>query len=141
MLVSTTRRPVVEVLVEEALAEPAAGIGQQRIDRPAAGGGIELVDAFRRREIGLHRIDLPRRSSAQPGSRLLDLRLVGGDQQVEAVLARILGEFEADAGGSAGDDGKLRWFLSHGSLLRDRLVVQGFITTLMQPSFLSRNVL
>ena len=32
---------VVEVLVEEAVAEPAAGIGQQRIDRPAASSAAQ----------------------------------------------------------------------------------------------------
>ena len=36
MLVSITCRTAVEVLVEEAVAQTMAGVGQQRVDRPAA---------------------------------------------------------------------------------------------------------
>ena len=37
-----------EVLVEEGVAEAVAGVGEQRIDRPALGCGMQLVDAFER---------------------------------------------------------------------------------------------
>src|SRR3954470_16119669 len=45
-----------EVLVEEALAEAAAGVGEERLDRPALRGGVELVYALERREVGLHSV-------------------------------------------------------------------------------------
>ena len=71
----------------------------------------------------------------------MDLRLICGNNQIIAVPDALDGELIADAGGRPGDDGKLlRRGTTHGTLPFSS-VQWGFITTLMQPSFLSRNVL
>ena len=82
-----------------------SGIGQQRIDRPAFGSRIELVDALRRRKIGLDRLDLGAERLEFLG-RVVDGGTVGGDQQIEAVPGAELRKFIADAGRGTGDDGK-----------------------------------
>src|SRR3954464_4344054 len=46
----------------------------------------------------------------------MDLGLVGGDHQVEAVLGADLGEFVADAGRSAGHKSERAWGSSHVSI-------------------------
>ena len=96
---------IVEVLIEEALAEPVAGIGQERVHRPSPSGGVELVDALECRKVGLDRLGLDA-ERAELLRRLGDLRLVSSNEQIEAVLGADLGEFVADAGRSAGHDGK-----------------------------------
>jgi hypothetical protein len=45
-----------EVFVEEGVAQPASGIGQQRVDGPAARGGVQAVDSFHRRQVDLERL-------------------------------------------------------------------------------------
>jgi len=94
---------VPEILVEEGFAEPVAGIRQKRIHPASSRGCVELVDAVKRREVGLDRLRLhAERAKLLRGLR--DLRLVGRDDEVEAVLGANFGELIADAGGGAGDD-------------------------------------
>jgi hypothetical protein len=64
-----------EILVQEPVAEPAAGIRQQGVDLTPLRGRIELIHAFGRRKIGLERFD--RRALApQRSRRPFDLRLL-----------------------------------------------------------------
>ena len=99
-----------EILVEKRFAETAAGIGEQRIDRSAVERAVEPVDAFGRGQVGLDRLDLHAFVCRSIARGFVDLRLVGGDDEIEAMLRALLGELEADAGRGAGDDGKaLRW--------------------------------
>jgi hypothetical protein len=59
MLVFTTRMTVIKVLVEKAVHQAAAGIGEHRIDWPAEPlcCAIELIDPLQSGEINLHRFD------------------------------------------------------------------------------------
>ena len=94
-----------EVLVEEGAAEPVAGVGEKRLDGPSADGGIEAVHTLQGREVGLHRLH-PGAQGAKVPRGIVDFRLVGGDDEIEAVLGADTGEFVADAGGGAGNDGE-----------------------------------
>jgi hypothetical protein len=104
---------VLEVLVEEGVAEPVAGIGEQRVDGPAVGRRVKLVDPLERREVGLDGLHL-RAEGAKLLGRLMDLGLVGGDEKVEAVPGAFLGELVADAGRGSGDDRKRTGAGGHG---------------------------
>ena len=105
---------VLEILVQEAVSEPMAGIGKKRPDRPALRRGVELVDPLERREVGLDGLHL-RAEGAKLLGRLVDLGLVGGDEKVEAVPGAFLGELVADAGRGAGDDREGTGAGGHGS--------------------------
>lgn len=63
-----------EILVQEPVAEPTAGICQQGVDLTPLRGRIELIYAFDRGKISLQRFN--RRALAP---RALDLRLVRRD--------------------------------------------------------------
>jgi hypothetical protein len=97
-------KDVVEVLIEEAFAQSAPGIGQQRINRTPPDHSIELVDAFDLGEVGLQGIDF--------GSQRLEIlarglyfRLIGDHHQVEALLSATLRQFVPDAGRGPRHDG------------------------------------
>ncbi len=94
-----------ERLVEEAVAQSVARVGDQQVDRPAGDRQHQLVDAERGRQVGLDGIDVGAQR-AQRRSRFLERPLVGGDDQVMAVLRGQPGELAADAGRGAGDDGE-----------------------------------
>lgn len=96
---------LVEVLVQERPAEPVAGIGEQRLHRPAVDGRVELVDAIERRQVGFHGIDGCTQRAERLGT-IVNGRLIGRDQQVEAATRGDDGEFEADAARGTGDNGK-----------------------------------
>ncbi len=87
---------LLEVLIEEGLAEATAGIGEQRLDRPSPRSGIEPVDALDVGEISLDRVHLYAQR-AEIIRRIIDRGFVGGDQKVEAVLGALAREFIADA--------------------------------------------
>ena len=108
---------VVEVLVEEALAKAASGVGQQGVDRPPADQRIELVDTFQRGEIGLESVDLRAHRFEIPGG-LLDLGLIGDHHQIEVIRGAAFGQFVTNAGGCAGNDRKGFGFGCHRSLAR-----------------------
>ena len=84
---------VVEVLIEKAFSQPSAGIGEQRIDRAPSHGGINLIDTLQGRQIRLDRIDIGAKL-AELLRRLVDGRLVGGDDQIEPVSGAFLGQFD-----------------------------------------------
>ena len=94
-----------EILVEEGMPEAMAGIGEKRIDRPAFGSRIELVDALRRGKVDLDRLDRGAERLEFLGC-VVDGGPVGGDQQIVAVLGAELGKFISDAGRGSGDDGE-----------------------------------
>ena len=94
-----------EILVEEGVAEAAAGVGEQHGDRATADRRDQPVVAFDRREVGLHRLD-DRAAGAKLRRGAVALRLVCDAQQRVAGLAGDLGKREADAGRGAGDDGE-----------------------------------
>lgn len=83
----------------------------------------------------MHRIDVGAHRSQRVG-RGLDVQLVGGDGEIVSLACRDLRKLEADAGRGAGHDGQFPFVRFHVDA-----PVQGLRTTLMQPSFLSRNVL
>ena len=90
------------------MPKPMAGIGQQS-RRPVApifdDARKDLSTPSSRREVSLDRLDLGAVWRKLCGG-FLDLRLVGGDDQIIAFVAAHFGEFEADAGRCAGDDGE-----------------------------------
>ena len=100
--------PGVGVLVEKPVAEPPARVREQGVHWPAAGfdGAVKLFDAFLRRKIGFHRLDLRARAS-QFLRRRLDLGFVGGDDEIVAFARRVARKLIADAGRGAGDDGQM----------------------------------
>ena len=106
---------------------------------------VKRVDAIDGREIGLNRLHLGL-ADAKLVRGLFDLRFVGRDDQIEAMLGALPCELKADAGRGTGHDGELaRGRIKHAAdsltLSSGNSVMPGFSTTLMQPSFLSRNVL
>ncbi len=109
MLVSITRRQAAGILVEKGLAKPASGIGHQKNPTgPAVVSmtAIEAIDPFDGREIGLNALNRPRRPCQSTHGRVVDFRLIGGDDQIVAFVRGDLGEFQADAARRAGDDGE-----------------------------------
>ena len=132
---------VVEVLVEEALPRPCPALASSASTGRPPIGRVERVDALDGREIGLDRLDRRRRSLRKLAARRCSISGSSAAITDRSRARRMLGQFEADAGRGAGDDGeracqRMRVF--------DALLAfasSGFSTTLMQPSFLSRNVL
>ena len=94
-----------EILVEKGFAEAAPGIGEERLDRTvqALCRGIKFIDAVERREIGLDRFDRGA-ERAEFAGRLHDLRLVGDDNKIKAVLRATFRQLVADAGRGAGHE-------------------------------------
>jgi hypothetical protein len=127
---------VVKILIQKASAQTASGIGQQSLDRTSIKRRVKFVDAFNSRKIRLDRFGRGTEVS-ELGCRLIDRRFIGCDDKVKTVPSAAFCQFEADAGGSPGNDREWTSFICHfGGPL-----VQGFSTTLMQPSCLSRKVL
>ncbi len=124
---------IVEILVEKSTAKPATGVGQQHVDGTAAGCLEQPFNPFHGGKVGVHGVD-PAALAPQAAGRVFDFGLIGRDQQFMAVAYALTGKLEADAGRSSRDDSEA---LAVGVVRR----AHGFITTLMQPSFLSRNVL
>src|SRR5918998_4857149 len=98
------------------MAEAMPRIGHEDVGRPALCSGVEPVDPFQRRKIGLHGFDRDAEGAKVLGG-LVNLCLVGRDDEIIAVLGTKLGELVADARGGAGDDGERAWGLCHGSNL------------------------
>jgi hypothetical protein len=67
------------------MAETASGIRQKGIDLASSRCGIELVDAFGRRKIGLNCFDFGT-AVTKRGRRLLDLTFVSRDQQIVTLV-------------------------------------------------------
>lgn len=86
-----------EFLIKNAVPQPHPGVRHQHIDRPAANRLEKLVDTFKRREVGLHDLNVFRkRTECYPG--IFDFKFVGGDHEVIPVSSRAFGNFEANAG-------------------------------------------
>jgi hypothetical protein len=96
----------VDILIEEGVAEADASVRKQGIDRTPLCRRIQPVDAIGGRQVGLHRIDFSAMATKLPG-RGLDGGFVGRDQEVKTCAGAASGEFQTDAGGGTGDDGKL----------------------------------
>ena len=110
-------KDLLPVLVEKALAEPASGIGEQRVHRPTAHGLIEFVDTLLGSQIRLDRLHTGSQA-LQVLRGAVNFRLVRDDQQVVAVLGAASREFQANSCRGAGHDGKGTHFTSHLSLRR-----------------------
>jgi hypothetical protein len=102
--------PLRGVLFQEGMAEAVTGVGAEEVDLPAAGGTQQLVHPLECRKVDFERVHIDTQALQARGR--IDERRVGHHQQVVTVFRRKLGEFQADAGGGAGDD---REFVSHGS--------------------------
>jgi hypothetical protein len=98
---------VVEVLVEESMSKPMSGVGEQGVHRLSSGGGPQLIDPLGRGEVSFDDSNL-RREVSNALSSGMNLRPIGGDQQVKAFLGANGGEFQADARRGAGHD--CEWF-------------------------------
>ena len=132
----------IEILIEKALPEPVAGVGTEHLHRPseALDLGAEFVHALGGGEISLERMDL--RARRAEGLRCgHDVRLVGGDDEIVPVPRQQQRQFIADARRCAGHDSKRPrpGSAGRGIGLGHGMSFQGLRTTLMQPSFLSRN--
>jgi hypothetical protein len=73
-----------EILAHESVAQSPAGIGEQKLDLPAANRIVKGVDAFQGCQISLDGCYL-NRLPAQHFGRIFDLGLVGGDQEVKTL--------------------------------------------------------
>jgi hypothetical protein len=104
---------ILEILIEESLAKTAPGICQEGVDPATIDLFVELVDAFDRREFGLNRLD-PAALAAQLVCGVVNFQLVGRDQQIKVMFGAFPRQFEADAGGSAGDNGEFSLAIKHG---------------------------
>ena len=87
---------VLEVLIEKAVSQPMARIGEQRIDGPACRRGPQLIHARGRRQVCFDDGDV-RAETAEAVGGGLNLRAIGGDQQIESLLRTDRGQFESDA--------------------------------------------
>ncbi len=106
--------PVRHPLIEERPAGADPGVGAQHVDGGALGGRQQAIDALDGRQVGLDPGHLAA-DLAEGACRIVDLRLVGGNNQVVSRGSRESGELETDPGRSAGDDGELG---GHANLLR-----------------------
>ena len=61
---------ILEVLIEKPMAQPMAGIGEQRVDRPARRSGPELIHTLRRRQIRFNDGDVRSKTAESIGGRL-----------------------------------------------------------------------
>ena len=98
---------VLEVLIEKSVSQPMPGVGEQRVDRPAGCSGPELIDAVGRRQVRFDDGDLGAEATKAVSGRL-NLRTIGGDQQIEAFLRADRSQFESDTRRGAGHD--CEWF-------------------------------
>ena len=87
-------------------------IGQERIDWPTRCRSPEPIDAIRRRDIGFNHGDAGAQTT-ETVSGGLDLRSIGGHQQIEAFLRTNRGQFESDARRGPCDDRE--WFAHRSS--------------------------
>ena len=107
MLVSMTCLILVEVLIEEGRAEAAARHwpeGRRSAGRRPRAQSLSTPSVVARSASTASTLGA---EPAQIDGHPLDLGLVRRDDKVEASLGATSGEFEADAGGGAGDDGEL----------------------------------
>ena len=81
------------------------GVSEQRLDRSSFSGGVEPVHAVERGKIDLEGLDR-RAERAEVPRRVMDGRLIGGDQQIEPVFGAAFSQLIADAGRRSGDDGE-----------------------------------
>ncbi len=85
-----------KVLVQERVAEAAAGIGAEHVDPAVIDGRAQLLHARRRGEVRHQRLHLGTLVAQLRGGHF-DLRLIGGDDEVIAVLHAAARQFVADA--------------------------------------------
>jgi hypothetical protein len=99
--------------------KPRPAFGEERVDRSPhpLGDGVQFIDTLQGGEICLYRLDC-RAKLAKVLCGFLDLRLVSGRHQIEAILRTDLGELVANAGGRAGDKGEGTSLLGHRKNLR-----------------------
>src|SRR5205085_2476334 len=76
-----------KILVEKGLAETTAGVGEERLDRTVHPPHrvVESLDAIEGREICFQRLDNAA-DRAEIARSMHDFRLVGGNDQIKAVL-------------------------------------------------------
>jgi hypothetical protein len=87
---------VIEVLIEKRSAQSVASIGQECVHGPAADHRPEALDTLPRRQVHLDGLDIDV-AAAQFVSSLMNVRLVGGHNQIEILFGANPGELEADA--------------------------------------------
>ena len=87
---------LVEVLIEEGATEAMPGIGEQGIYGSTADGVHQLIHAGFGREIRFDGGHVDAKRAKLVGGRL-DLRLVGGDDQVVSFLGAFARQLIADA--------------------------------------------
>src|SRR5687767_2682377 len=100
------------MLIEKGTSEPASRIGEKGRYRPSVGGCVKRIHAFGRNEINLQRIRPDARRPDLVGG-IVNRRLVGRDQEIEAVRSTTLRELETNSRRSAGDDSKRTNVIGH----------------------------
>ena len=97
-----------DVVVEEAVLEPEAGVVDQQVDRTRRVGdaGLDGGELVAVGEVGDHHLDVHAVLAAQLGGDLLEAVAVARHQdEVVAAGGELLGEGQPDARGGAGDQG------------------------------------
>ena len=103
----SAKRHLLKILVEERVTKASSGICNQGFDRAPqfVRRILELVDAIHGGEISFDSSNYsPVRFKCHGG--VVDLWLVGRDDQVISLVYRELSELEANAAGSTSDDGE-----------------------------------
>jgi len=81
-------------------------VGQERVNRPAAGAGQQLGNARLSRQIDLDGVDRHRPFPSKGLGGVLNFRPVGGDQQIEALAGADAGQLVTDPGRGSRNNGK-----------------------------------
>jgi hypothetical protein len=85
--------PGFEILIQEALTEPNACVGEQSINRTAVELCIKFVASFRRCEVSLKGIDLGAERRKLTGGRL-NRKFVGRHDEIESIANAAGGKFK-----------------------------------------------
>jgi len=82
-----------------------AGIGKERVNGAALNRGVHAIDAVRSRQVSYDGVDACA-VGAKSGGRILERRIVSGNDKIESVLYAKHGKLTADTGRGTGDDGE-----------------------------------
>jgi DNA end-binding protein Ku len=97
---------LMDVLIQKSAAQAAAGIGNQHIDGAThpIGRVEQQLDSFQRRQIALHRRDRYT-ICRELGGNVVNLGLVGGDEQIKSGLRAQPRKFQPNSAGCSGNHG------------------------------------
>jgi len=82
-----------------------ARIGQERVNRAALKRGVHAIDAVPGGQVSYDRVDACA-VGAKSGGRILERRIVSGNDKIECVVCAKRGKLTAYSGRGTGDDGE-----------------------------------